>query len=103
LRLRGFKEVALLDKNIDIKLITLKDPCTACVIIDGAVKEILQKIKKEYENVNIECIELKNLSEVHKIEGLEVEKFPAVLLNGEQITAGNILSKKQMIAYMNGL
>lgn len=84
--------------KIIVKLVSLKDPCSACVIIDGLLKEMLIKIQKEMDNVQVEIIELNNLNQVHSIKGLEVEKFPAVLINDEQVTAGSLPSRQQLIA-----
>lgn len=90
-----------MNNKVNIKIISLKEPCTACVIIGDAIKEILEKVKRESEkmglNINIEILELEDLKQIHTIEGLEVEKFPAVIINGEQITAGSIPSKKQLL------
>ncbi|SHF87146.1 Thioredoxin domain-containing protein [Caldanaerobius fijiensis DSM 17918] len=95
------------DHGIKIQLVYLKEPCTACVIIGDAIKEILDKVQKEcsYEGieVDIEMLELEDLKQVRFIEGLEVEKFPALLINGEQITAGNIPSKKQLMTTIKSI
>jgi hypothetical protein len=47
--------------------------------------------------VDVEYTQLENLKNLHSIEGLEVESFPAVIINGEQITAGTIPDKRQII------
>ena len=85
-------------KKIKITLVSLKDPCTACNIIYGLIKETLEKIQKEYSNVEVDFIELEHIKNASKVEGLEVEKFPAVLVNGEQITAGSLITKKQLVS-----
>jgi len=85
-------------KEVKIELISLKQPCTACLITEGLIREILEKIRSQYDYVKIEYVKLENLKEVHKIEGLEVEKFPALIINGEQITAGSLPMKKQLIS-----
>jgi len=85
-------------KKIKITLVSLKDPCTACNIIYGLIKETLEKIQKEYSNVEVDFIELEHIKNASEVEGLEVEKFPAVLVNGEQITAGSLITKKQLVS-----
>jgi len=92
-------------KKIKITLVSLKDPCTACNIIYGLIKETLEKIQKEYSNVEVDFIELEHIKNASEVEGLEVEKFPAVLVNGEQITAGSLITKKQLVSiiHMEGM
>ncbi|HHW48308.1 MAG TPA: thioredoxin family protein [Clostridiaceae bacterium] len=85
-------------KKVKITLVSLKDPCTACNIIFGLIKETLEKIQKEYSNVEIDFVELEHIKNASEVEGLEVEKFPAVLVNGEQITAGSLLTKQQLVS-----
>jgi len=82
--------------KITITLVSLKDPCTACNIIYGLIKETLEKIQKEYSNVEVKLIELDHIKKAAEVEGLEVEKFPAVLINNEQITAGSLITKRQL-------
>jgi hypothetical protein len=76
--------------GIGIKVVTLKNPCSACIIINGLIKEMLEDMAQEMEGFEIKYIELEDTRNLHSIEGLEVEKFPAIIINGEQITAGNI-------------
>ena len=85
-------------RKITITLVSLKDPCTSCHIIYGLIKEMLEKVQKEYSNIEVKFIELEHIKKAAEIEGLEVEKFPAVLINNEQITAGSLLTKQQLIS-----
>jgi len=85
-------------RKVKITLVSLKDPCTACNIIYGLIKETVEKVQKEYSNVEVELVELEHIKEASKVEGLEVEKFPAVLVNNEQITAGSLLTKRQLVS-----
>ncbi|HBM75085.1 MAG TPA: hypothetical protein DD429_05965 [Clostridiaceae bacterium] len=84
-------------QKVKVTLISLKHPCTACLITYGLIKEILEKIRKDFDFVEIEYLELEDLKHIHSIPGLEVEKFPALLINDEQITAGSLPMKKQLI------
>ena len=94
-------------KKVKGKLIYLKTPCAACLIAGNAVKEILAKLVDECAladvKLDIEKIELDDLKDIHEIKGLEVEKFPALIINDEQITAGNIPSKKQLLSIIKSL
>lgn len=83
--------------NVKVQIVLLKDPCSACFIICGLVKEIFDKLKKEMDFIVVTLIELENFKGLHKIEGLEVERFPAIIINGEQLTAGTIPNKNELI------
>lgn len=88
----------MIQKQVKITLISLKQPCSACLIIGGLVVEMLGKIIRDCNYVYIENIELDNLKDVHSIEGLEIENFPAIIINGEQITAGSLPMEEQLIS-----
>lgn len=84
-----------------LTMITLEYPCTACIIIDGLLKEVLQKVKNTVPEVDTELIILKHPKELYDIEGIEVEKFPILMLDGEQISAGSLLTPKQIAKLIN--
>lgn len=76
--------------KVKITIVTLKEPCSACLILNNLVKEIMAKLQKKFDNLDIQYVEFSNLARIHEIEGLEVEKFPAIIVNNEQITAGEL-------------
>ncbi len=76
--------------KVKITIVTLKEPCSACLILNNLVKEIMAKLQKKFDNLDIQYVEFSNLAMIHEIEGLEVEKFPAIIVNGEQVTAGEL-------------
>ena len=76
--------------KVKITIVTLKEPCSACLILNNLVKEIIAKLQKKFDNLDIQYVEFSNLARIHEIEGLEVEKFPASIVNGEQVTAGEL-------------
>lgn len=82
--------------KVKVNIVALKEPCSACFIIGGLVKQIFDKLQKEMDFIEVEYTELEDLKNIHNIQGLEVEKFPAVIINGEQITAGTIPDKKEL-------
>lgn len=87
-------------QQINITIVTLSQPCSACYIIEGIVRETFNKLKRDFPLMNIDYIVVYDLKKIHDIDGIEVEKFPAVLIDGEQITAGSIPDKKQIIKFM---
>jgi hypothetical protein len=89
--------------EISLKMVTLKEPCTACHIIAGLMKETIAKIQQNYSNVQVEFIELNDLKRVHEIQGLEVEKFPAIIINDQQVTAGSLLPPSHFKAMIDQL
>ena len=76
--------------KVKITIVMLKEPCSACLILNNLVKEIIAKLQKKFDNLDIQYVEFSNLARIHEIEGLEVEKFPAIIVNGEQVTAGEL-------------
>lgn len=82
--------------KVKVNIVTLKEPCSACFIIGGLVKQMFEKLQKDMAFIEVEYTELEDLKNIHNIQGLEVEKFPAVIINGEQITAGTIPDKKEL-------
>lgn len=83
--------------RVKVNIVVLKDPCSACFILGGLVKEIFDKLQKEMDFIDVEYTELQDLKNLHLIEGLEVEKFPAIIINGEQITAGTMPDRKEIV------
>ena len=75
---------------MSVCLVTLKQPCTACIITCGLAEEIIEKVKRRSGDFAFSKIELKKSSEAGSVEGLEIEKFPAVIIDGEQVTAGTL-------------
>ncbi|HBE78446.1 MAG TPA: hypothetical protein DDW65_11825 [Firmicutes bacterium] len=97
----SIRGVTLVTGNrIKINVVSMKQPCTACLITGNLLKEILAKLQKEQPWIELEFIELDNLKQVGMVPGLEVEKLPALLINNEQVTAGSLPSKKQIITWI---
>ncbi len=75
-------------------LVVQKSPCTACVISSNLDLESLQKVAASRSDFTWEVVEIGHPREVWAVPGLEVEQLPAVILDGEQISAGNIVSPR---------
>ncbi|MDI6618535.1 MAG: thioredoxin family protein [Clostridiales bacterium] len=85
-------------KRVNVKIVESKQPCSACLITGNLVREMMDKISRELGCVDIENIKLSDLKNIHSIKGLEVENFPAIIINGEQITAGSLPIKSNIIS-----
>jgi deoxycytidylate deaminase len=71
-------------------------PCSGCTIIQSLIKEVIQKVIKQTD-IEYEEVILQHPNEIYNIEGVEVEKLPLILINDEQVTAGNLISTKELI------
>ena len=87
---------------IEIRLIRLQEPCSACVIIDSLIQEMIQKMQVVYPDVKVVMMTLDSLGQVREVEGLEVEKFPVLFVNGVQVTAGSLPTPQQMKIWFEG-
>jgi len=84
-----------------VQLITLANPCTACLITENLLKEVFAKTSislqaKGIESVEFETVTLNRPNELHEVEGLEVEKLPAIIIDGEQVTAGSLIHRQRL-------
>ncbi len=78
------------------RLIVQRYPCTACVIINGLSMESLEKVALRRPGFTYEIVEVGDPSDLADVPGLEVEKLPALILDGVQRTAGSILAPRQL-------
>lgn len=79
-----------------VRLITQKQPCSACVITTNLNMETMDRIQKLRDDIDYELIEINHPKELMDIEGVEVEKLPIITVNGEQITAGTIMPVRRL-------
>ena len=75
----------------------MANPCSACLIIDNLMRGLIYKTAEAMEDVEFIVEELRHPSECAGVAGLEVEKLPAVLIDDEQITAGGLLHRRQLV------
>jgi hypothetical protein len=62
---------------------------------------LFERIKPEYPDVDFVITIIEKPEDILKVKGLEVEIFPAILIDDEQITCGNILHRRQLKAYID--
>ncbi len=84
-----------------VQLVEMKNPCQSCIIVSDLMISLFEKIKPDYSDVEFVIKVIEKPGDISKIPGLEVEMFPAVLIDDEQITCGNILHKRQLKAYID--
>jgi len=80
-----------------VRLITPAHPCSACLMVDSLLRGLFEKISPEFEDVDFRVEVLNHPKEYPSVGGLEVERLPAIIIDGEQVTAGNLLHKRQLI------
>ncbi len=81
---------------------TLDQPCTACLITCRLTEEIIEKVRKRGGDFPFRIVRLRHIKEAAAVEGLEVEKFPAVIIGGEQVTAGSFPHPDMLKYYIYG-
>ncbi len=84
---------------MEVTLVCLKYPCSACLIVQNLMREILPKVCTPRGITHKEIV-LDDPRLIYTVEGAEVEKFPMLLLDGEQVTAGNLLHARQLAAML---
>lgn len=90
------------NKNKEVVLVTLEQPCTACIITCNLTEEIIIKLRKRNGDFPFRIVRLKHIKEIKDVAGLEVEKFPAVIIDGEQVTAGTFPHPDMLKYYIYG-
>jgi hypothetical protein len=81
---------------VEVKLVTLDEPCSACIIITNLIKEMFKELEGEMPEVTFTIIEMHHIKELKEIKGAEVEKMPIILIGDEQITAGSLPNKRYL-------
>ncbi|MFW5684595.1 MAG: thioredoxin family protein [Spirochaetota bacterium] len=89
--------------RISLTLVVQRPPCGACQVIEQLTRESLEKVAGADPRITVELHEVRHPTELRRVAGLEVEKLPAVLINGEQVTAGRIVTTRDVKEYLNEL
>jgi hypothetical protein len=84
-----------------VQLVEMKNPCQSCIIVSDLMINLFERIKPEYPDVDFVITILERPEDARKVDGLEIDLFPAILIDKEQITAGNILHKRQLKGYID--
>ncbi|MDF2613117.1 MAG: hypothetical protein K0S71_903 [Clostridia bacterium] len=81
---------------VEVKLVTLDEPCSACIIITNLIKEMFKELEAQMPEVAFTIIEMQHIKELKAIKGVEVEKMPIILIQDEQISAGSLPNKRYL-------
>jgi hypothetical protein len=78
----------------------MKNPCQACMITSDLMVGLFEKISANYNDVDFSVVILERPEELCKTPGLVMEKLPAVIINDEQVSCGNVLHRRQLKEYI---
>ena len=81
---------------VRITIVRLKNPCNACIIVGRLLVESIERVRQEWPELEVEERELEDVREAVNVPGIEIERFPALLLNGDQITAGSMITPRDL-------
>lgn len=87
--------------DIVLTLVVQRPPCGACQVLEQLLRESLERAVREDERLRLEVREVSKPSELRSVPGLEVEKMPAVLVAGDQVSAGRILTIRDIREYID--
>jgi hypothetical protein len=87
---------------MQVTVVTIQQICTACHIVEGAVREIMQKLQKRMPDLEVQWVVYEDTVAAFKHPGLELPNFPAVFFRGEQMTAGTIPTVLELRSWFEG-
>ena len=79
-----------------LKFVCLKYPCNACLIVQDLLTEVLGKVSAQ-TGAACETVTLDRPNQAYTVPGLEVEKFPAIIIDDEQVTAGDLVPTRKLL------
>jgi hypothetical protein len=83
------------------KLVVTAQPCSACQITTDLITETMGCVCKLRSDFDYEIVVIGHPRELARVEGIEVEMLPAVLLDGEQISAGTVVAPRQILKMLD--
>lgn len=81
---------------VRIKLVTLVQACSSCAIVETLVRESVEKVLARLPDVEYEATFVGSPQDIEAVSNLEVERFPALFVNDEQVTAGSIITPREL-------
>ncbi len=83
-----------------LTVVTIRQLCSACHIVEGALREIFARVQQQLPALELEWVVYDDPNTAMDYPGLELPKFPAIFLKGEQMTAGSIPSLRELTRWM---
>ncbi|MFP4562361.1 MAG: hypothetical protein ACLFRY_03540 [Spirochaetia bacterium] len=80
---------------VTITLISRKQHCISCEITDRIVREAIESVDRRRADIEARYIELDETEPSPVF--LKTERYPAVLIDGKQISAGEIVTEKRLL------
>ena len=84
-----------------LKIVTTKQLCTACHIIEGVVRQMMDKLLTDIDDVETIWHVYDTMEEAFDHPMLEIPKFPAIFIDDEQMTAGEIPSREDILYWVS--
>lgn len=92
-----------IEPRIELRLVVQRPPCGACQVIEQLTRESIERAIRDDPRLELVVHEVRHPSELRGVPGLEVEKMPAVILEGEQVSAGRIITIRDIKEYLREL
>lgn len=70
-------------------------------MIEQLTRESLHRVARAHDAITVAFHEVRHPREMREVPGLEVEQLPALIINGEQMSAGRILTIRDIEEYIN--
>lgn len=78
-----------------ITLVSRKQHCISCNITDRIVRDAVESVDRKLSDVEVRHIDLDEI-EPSPVP-LEPERYPALLINGKQISAGEVVTEEKLL------
>lgn len=76
-----------------MKIEVLGTGCSKCIALEASVKEAIAKSGK--------FVEFKKVEDIMEIMAYQVVSTPALVIDGEVVSTGKILSTEEVLKYIN--
>ena len=73
----------------EVRVVTIHELCNACHIVEGVVRDMMTRASKGLD-IEVKWTVFSDTKDAMDYPRLEMPKFPALFIDGEQFTAGDI-------------
>lgn len=80
---------------VTITLVSKDQHCISCTISDQIVREVLTEVKKKHPEIHMKHVRV-GANEKCTVSGVTIHQFPALLVNGKQVSAGSIITENRL-------